>query len=319
MSLLLETILSDDEEEPVLEKQLKSGKKKSKKKTKDIVGKREESQLDNDEDEDDDMNANFKFGMGMDLDIGGNSSLYGDDEGEGSSWSYKSAMEILLQQEKGKVPRMDLAHIVAAARKNIKKSQKLSDQSKNNKTEDTEESKSEDSNNGSSSESENDSDRTDDASSDSDDQSDSDSESEDEIDDLQHANENMETDVVRDQIRKTRTTTKKPSTKNKKTSDSDDSSNDGTSDSEENDNSESSSDDEEDNVGDSVDEEEKLEAAKQAIYFKSDETKNVDDDDGNIQVFSQLNLSRPLLRGCASMGYVTPTKIQAKVIPGRSN
>ena len=31
--------------------------------------------------------------------------------------------------------------------------------------------------------------------------------------------------------------------------------------------------------------------------------------------FSQLNLSRPLLRGCSSMGFVTPTPIQSSSIP----
>ena len=32
-------------------------------------------------------------------------------------------------------------------------------------------------------------------------------------------------------------------------------------------------------------------------------------------MFSQLNLSRPLLRGVEACGYVTPTPVQAKVIP----
>lgn len=35
----------------------------------------------------------------------------------------------------------------------------------------------------------------------------------------------------------------------------------------------------------------------------------------NIELFTQLNLSRPLLRGIEASGYVNPTPVQAKVIP----
>jgi len=63
--------------------------------------------------------------------------------------------------------------------------------------------------------------------------------------------------------------------------------------------------------GEDVEGDDQDEAAKAAAYF---ETK--DEDNGNqIEVFSQLPLSRPLLRGVAAMGFVKPTAIQASVIP----
>ena len=60
-----------------------------------------------------------------------------------------------------------------------------------------------------------------------------------------------------------------------------------------------------------IEDEEKLEAEKAAKYFDSKNNSNKNE----IEVFSQLNLSRPLLRGVASMGFVTPTPIQASCIP----
>lgn len=60
------------------------------------------------------------------------------------------------------------------------------------------------------------------------------------------------------------------------------------------------------------DEEEQVERAKAAAFFSSHAT---DQSSGLIDSFSQLGLSRPLLRGVASMGFVTPTPIQVSVLP----
>jgi ATP-dependent RNA helicase DDX27 len=64
----------------------------------------------------------------------------------------------------------------------------------------------------------------------------------------------------------------------------------------------------------SIDDEAKQEAAKAAKYFDNYQPSDRFSDD-NIEVFAQLNLSRPLLKGVASVGFVTPTPIQARVIP----
>ena len=68
---------------------------------------------------------------------------------------------------------------------------------------------------------------------------------------------------------------------------------------------------EKDNESSSDDDSDKEEAEKAANFF---ETKDNDASE-EIQVFAQLTLSRPLLRGIAAMGYVKPTSIQSSVIP----
>jgi ATP-dependent RNA helicase DDX27 len=55
----------------------------------------------------------------------------------------------------------------------------------------------------------------------------------------------------------------------------------------------------------------KDEAAKQKAYFDDANKADVP----NIEVFHQLALSRPLLRGVAAMGFTQPTPVQAAVIP----
>jgi len=62
-----------------------------------------------------------------------------------------------------------------------------------------------------------------------------------------------------------------------------------------------------------LDEEAIREAAKAAAYF--DNSTHVTADNNTIDSFNQLGLSRPLLRGVASMGFVTPTLVQASVLP----
>lgn len=69
--------------------------------------------------------------------------------------------------------------------------------------------------------------------------------------------------------------------------------------------------DDEGSISESEDEEAKREATKAAKYFDTTEKSSTQD----VEVFAQLNLSRPLLRGVASIGFVTPTPIQSRVIP----
>jgi len=59
------------------------------------------------------------------------------------------------------------------------------------------------------------------------------------------------------------------------------------------------------------------EGEKAAKFFDSTEIAHAtyEEDNNQVVIFSQLNLSRPLLRGVAAMGFVKPTPIQIKVIP----
>lgn len=59
------------------------------------------------------------------------------------------------------------------------------------------------------------------------------------------------------------------------------------------------------------DDRDREEEAKAANYFEQTQVSPTDD----VAVFAQLTLSRPILRGIASIGYVQPTPIQSAVIP----
>lgn len=67
-----------------------------------------------------------------------------------------------------------------------------------------------------------------------------------------------------------------------------------------------------DSDSDAQDGSEREEARKAAAFFDDDARQTERDE---ITLFSQLTLSRPLLRGVAAMGFVRPTLIQAAVIP----
>ena len=142
------------------------------------------------------------------------------------------------------------------------------------------------------------------------DDSDSDS-SDDEVDDAHTASHSMESDVLKVRER--------PQRKKKKQEAPDDdeeeeqsSNSDGESDEDDGSNSGDESADDE-NVDDE-DEDAKVEAAKAAAFFDSSHVTTTETSE-TIDSFSQLGLSRPLLRGVASMGFVTPTLIQASVLP----
>jgi ATP-dependent RNA helicase DDX27 len=72
-------------------------------------------------------------------------------------------------------------------------------------------------------------------------------------------------------------------------------------------------DQEEEDDDDDDEESDREEAAKAAKFFEAQSP--AAESNGEIELFNQLPLSRPLLRGIAAMGYVKPTPIQAAVIP----
>lgn len=259
-------------------------------------------------DEEDAMDQSFEFGGllgedGLDFGGGGMGSLSAPDAG-GNAWSYKSALQLLQKNDTSGMKKPEhtaVANLVAAVRSNMKK---RGDDSK--ETVDSEDdSGSEDDNSASESGSGSDGDGSGDSSEDESDDSDSDSDSEDEEDD---AAMDMEDDVLKERTReeKNKNSKKKKKTVVEKESSDDD----------DDDDDESGSDDEDEESGsdeeDDEDEEAREEAAKAAAYF---DTVQEATSANTITTFAQLNLSRPLLRGVASMGFVTPTPIQGSVIP----
>ena len=195
--------------------------------------------------------------------------------------------------------RTNVASIIAAARSNLKRGKV---ESKDDKEDNSGSSSSDDD-----ADEESGSDKTD---SDSDD-SDSDS-SDDEVDDVHAASHAMESDVLKVRER--------PQSKKKKKKNQPEEK-DQSSDSDDRDDGESSPDDgsksgdesADEDAEEEEDEEEKVEAAKAAAFFDSSHI--TAETSETVDSFSQLGLSRPLLRGVASMGFVTPTLIQASVLP----
>ncbi len=232
----------------------------------------------------------------------------GSGDAESSSWSYQSALKILKENDRnGKLrpERTDVASIIAAARSNMKKKEEDFDDDGVDQKDDEES----DSQSSIGEKDENDDDDTESNAGSS--ESDSDS-SDDEVDDAQQAKA-MEEDVIRmKQVRRRKDRIQNVADEAEESRDDEE-------------NGEESGDDDSDDDGDASsdgedDEEARLEKEKAAKFFESSTTINAggdgDDKDSNgIEVFAQLNLSRPLLRGVASIGFVTPTPIQAKVIP----
>ena len=72
-------------------------------------------------------------------------------------------------------------------------------------------------------------------------------------------------------------------------------------------------DDDDDDDQNSSDEEDKEEVKKADAFFESQSTPSGSKE--TVELFVQLTLSRPLLRGVAAMGFVKPTPIQASCIP----
>eukprot|EP00978_Attheya_sp_CCMP212_P021306 scaffold62017_cov51-Attheya_sp.AAC.8 len=286
-------------------------------------GKKEIIESDDDGDSsDDEVNEDFEFGglLGEDDDggvfSGGNGS---------NTWSYKSALHLLEQNDamgadgQMKPARMDVASIIAAARSNMKKSTDETNISSSKETEETESSSVEESDDEINDEDGGGSGSDSDGSANNESSSEDDSE-DDEVDDAHIASNEMEDDMLkkREQTLSKRAALKlklkgKQEEKEKLESEVNEGDNNedegGVNSESENDEGESSSDEEEE----VLDDEAKKEAEKAAAYFESS-GKN-DSEEDKIEVFAQLPLCRPLLRGAAAMGFVTPTPIQASVIP----
>lgn len=310
MAALLPTILSEDEDEHVI-----SSKNQSKKKSKKPKTAREETTESDDDtskaSSGDEMDGDFEFGgmlVGIFLFLCSKCiylvyvlkqhaywlrdynqyTLQGEDGFDAlsslhsgfqpdNSWSYKSALSLLSKNDSMgvEVERTSVASIIAAARSNLKRDGTQHDE-KESEEEGDESSRDESGSESSDSESES---------------------SDDEVDDAQHAT-SMESDVlkVRDAPKCKKKTGQVDEENRKEAVDSTDGSN--------NEDSEGDQDD--------SDEDDEAEKAKAAAFFDSSHTTDQND---SIDTFTQLGLSRPLLRGVASMGFVTPTPIQASVLP----
>ena len=226
-----------------------------------------------------------------------------------NSWSYKSALSLLSKNDSsglgGEVERTNVASIIAAARSNLKRGKV---ETNNDKGDDDDDDDSGSSSSGDDNDKEGSSSSSNESASDSDD-SDSDS-SDDEVDDAHTASHSMESDVLKVRERPQRKKKKQEAPDDEEEEQS--SNSDGESDEDDGSNSGNESADDE-NVDDE-DEDAKAEAAKAAAFFDSSHVTTTETSQ-SIDSFSQLGLSRPLLRGVASMGFVTPTLIQASVLP----
>lgn len=209
-------------------------------------------------------------------------------------WSYQTALDKL---ERGNgvnlaPPRMDVASLIVAKRKSLKAGGKAKEDEEKKDEETSGSSGGE--NDSDQSDDSSDSDREDDEqegreegdkennSKDEDDESDSSSSEDEEDDQVDDAEKDMEGDVLKTRMG------------HEEDDDGDE---------------EEEEDNTSDEGGPESDEEE--EAKKAAEFFENQ--KEADND--QVEVFAQLTLSRPLLRGIASMGYVKPTAIQSSVIP----
>lgn len=226
-----------------------------------------------------------------------------------NSWSYKSALSLLSKNDSsglgGEVERTNVASIIAAARSNLKRGKV---ETNNDEGDDDDSGSSSSGDDGDDNDKDGSSSSSNESGSDSDD-SDSDS-SDDEVDDAHTASHSMESDVLKVRERPQRKKKRQVAPDDEEEEQS--SNSDGESDEDDGSNSGDESADDE-NVDDE-DEDAKAEAAKAAAFFDSSHVTTTETSE-SIDSFSQLGLSRPLLRGVASMGFVTPTLIQASVLP----
>ena len=303
MATLLATLSSDEEDNvPQTDAKDETRKPSGKSNRKSKKRRDDDTESESSSDEEDDMDQSFEFGGllgedGLDFGGGGMGSLSAPDAG-GNAWSYKSALQLLQKNDTSGIKKPEhtaVANLVAAVRSNMKKrgdTSKEKDDSEEDSGSDDDDSAS---GNGSGSD--------EDVSGDSSEDDSDDSDSEDEEDD---AAMDLDEDVLKERTReeKRNNSKKKKKIAEQESSDDDESGSDDDGD-DDDDDEESSSDDEED-------EEAREEAAKAAAYF---DTVQEATSANTVTTFAQLNLSRPLLRGVASMGFVTPTPIQGSVIP----
>lgn len=223
-----------------------------------------------------------------------------------NSWSYKSALNLLSKNDNSglgaQVERTSVASIIAAARSNLRRGEDVP--------------KEEDALGGSGQEEGDGSDGSSGSDSEDGDESDGSSSSDDEVDDQRVAH-SMESDVLKVRERPEMSKKKKAKEaaappKDEKGSSSE--SNEDDASSSEGGSESGSESDNSDVEQENEDEDEIKEAAKAAAFFDSSQVTTTRESEG-IDSFSQLGLSRPLLRGVASMGFVTPTPIQSSVLP----
>ena len=291
MAALLPTILSDDEENEI---SVHSQSKTTARVDRDDGEKNDE--------EDEAMEGSFEFGGAL------------GEDGEGivnfgfenaTDWSYKSALRLLEKNDASsglKPERTAVANIIAAARTNMKKKAIKGNVSDKQQDDDNSTaSSSAVSGNDSDNDTDIDGDEAGDSDSRSGTSSDSEPDSDDEVDDA-YAAKGMEGDVLKERMRQGKGKKNKHQEKrrgNNEESDSDEE-------------SVESSASEVEGGEDELDEEAQAEAERAAAYF---ETITAAADTSEVTTFAQLNVSRPLLRGVADMGFVTPTPIQESVIP----
>ena len=232
------------------------------------------------------------------------STLDGSTGVDKNAWSYKSALALLSSNDNAgmgaEVERTSVASIIAAARSNLRRGREGEEENDNEKA-------------GSDSPSSDSNDEDEDDASD-DDSSSGSSSSDDEVDDAEKAAHSMESDVLKVQERPQRKKKEKKEASSATVVESPNEVDDESSsrDDDEDDDNEEEEDDE-DMEEDDDSEDERKEASKAAAFFDSSHIATTQD--STIDSFSQLGLSRPLLRGVASMGFVSPTPIQASVIP----
>ncbi|KAL3757902.1 hypothetical protein ACHAWU_002822 [Discostella pseudostelligera] len=333
MAALLPTILSDDEDEDLnndsrvgsggnrLVKKDGGGKMKSStssskkgnasKETKQKVTTDRDNDESEEEEDDDEMDQDFEFGGllgedGISFDAL-SSTLDGTTGSDKNAWSYKSALALLSSNDNAGVgavvERTSVASIIAAARSNLRRGRGEEDDGG-----DKDEEKEKDGSQSSSSDSNEDDDESDDDGSSG---SGSDS-SDDEVDDADKAEHSMESDVLKVQERPQRKKKGKKEASAPVVESQNEEEDDGDVGNDESDQDDDSEEDDELERDDDS-EDERKEASKAAAFFDSSHITTTQD--STIDTFSQLGLSRPLLRGVASMGFVSPTPIQASVIP----
>jgi ATP-dependent RNA helicase DDX27 len=220
----------------------------------------------------DEVDGDFEFG-----------GILGEDGwSRPKGWSYQTALDLLEQNDNqglgSKVPRMDIANIIAAKRRDLKDAKDAAKKAKDDEEEGAE----------------------------NDDGAVSDDKGGDDDDDEQMGSDG--------------------DTEESDAADNDDGD---ASDSEESgsDDDEVDRDDQETELGDDTlklragkgdgddddepENQDQKEAEKKAAYFDTHKSTTTDE----IEVFAQLTLSRPFLRGVAAMGFTKPTPVQAAVIP----
>jgi ATP-dependent RNA helicase DDX27 len=206
-------------------------------------------------------------------------------------WSYQTALDAIERNNglKNTPAHMDIASIIAAKRKTLKKKSSAKQEEEAelaSEKDDDDEEESDDSERQDSSHDDDDDendkqgegDQNDDNSTGGRSSGESDS-SDEEDDNVDDADNDMEEDLIKTRIGED----------------------------EDNEQDESSS-----NEEGSDDEEAQKEARKAADFFDTETGRQSADE---VEVFSQLALSRPLLRGIAAMGFINPTAIQSTVIP----